>query len=133
MNKLIALMILLLVTFNSFSQTDTIVSLKQPIAKLVIKDLIAGDGAKLELRETQTLLTLERRKLDLKDSIISGLESKVINLNNIIIIKDEQFSFERQKSEELLSELKGQKRRTLLYKIGAYVGAAAIVGILVNQ
>ena len=65
--------------------------------------------------------------------MIFGLESKIINLSTIIISKDEQFSFERQKSDELLSELKGQKRMTLLYKIGAYVGAAAIVGILVKQ
>jgi hypothetical protein len=95
--------------------------------------LIRGDGTKLELNETQSLLKLERHKIVLKDSMIFGLESKIINLSTIIISKDEQFSFERQKSDELLSELKGQKRMTLLYKIGAYVGAAAIVGILVKQ
>lgn len=95
--------------------------------------MIQGDGAKLELRETQTLLNLERHKIVLKDSMIIGLESKILNLNTIIINKDEQFSFERQKSDDLLSELKGQKRKTLLYKIGAAIGAVAIVGILVKQ
>jgi hypothetical protein len=95
--------------------------------------LISGDGAKLQLRETQTILSLERHKLVLQDSVIFGLESKIINLNSIIVNKNNQFLLERQKSEELLSELKGQKRTTLLYKIGAYVGAAAIVGILIKQ
>ena len=133
MNKLATLILLLLVTWNSFSQTDTIVKLEQPIAKLVIKDLIQGDGAQLELHETQTLLKLERQKLALKDTIIFNLESKIVNLSTIIFKQEQQFKFEREKSDELLSELKGQKRVTLLYKIGAYVGAAAIVGILVKQ
>jgi len=95
--------------------------------------LIQGDGAQLELHETQTLLKLERQKLALKDTIIFNLESKIVNLSTIIFKQEQQFKFEREKSDELLSELKGQKRVTLLYKIGAYVGAAAIVGILVKQ
>ena len=73
MKKLIPLMLLLLVSFKSFSQTDTIVSLKEPVARLVIKDLIKGDGLGLELKETQQLLFLEQQKIVIKDSIILNL------------------------------------------------------------
>ena len=59
--KLMPLMILMIVSLKSFSQTDTdttLIQLQKPIAKLVIKDLITGDGAKDELA-----LTLDKIKL----------------------------------------------------------------------
>jgi hypothetical protein len=130
MKKLILLISLLLVSFKSFSQNDTIVSLKQPIAKLVIKDLIMGDGVKIELLSTQELLKLEQKKVVLKDSIIGKLDTKVLNLENIILKKDEQFSFEREKSLQLEKELKGQRRKTFLYKVGTYIGAGALLVLL---
>jgi hypothetical protein len=125
-------MLLLLVSFKSFSQTDTIVSLKEPVAKLVIKDLIKGDGIGLELKETQQLLFLEQQKIVIKDSIILNLESKIKNLDVIIGKKDEQFALEREKSESLLKELKSEKRKTFLFKVGTYVGIAA-TGLLLLQ
>jgi hypothetical protein len=124
------LIILLLVSFKSFSQKDTIVSLKQPIAKLVIKDLITGDGAKEELRKTVELLQLEQKKIVIKDSVIGNLDIKVINLESIITKKNEQFGLESEKSLELEKELKGEKRKTLLYKIGTYIGVGALLVLL---
>ena len=128
MNKLIPLMLLLLVSFKSFSQTDTIVSLKEPIARLVIKDLVKGDGTLIELKQTQELLILEQKKVVLKDSVIGNLTIKIVNLESIISKKDEQFGLERQKSESLLKELKKEKRKTFFYKLGTY--AAGVVTIL---
>ena len=126
-------------TSTSFSQTvtnqitkaptDTIVAVSIPTAKLIIKDLIKGDGAILQLDETNKVLKLTNEKLVLKDSIISILNSKVANLDYIINQKDEQFGLERQKSESLLKELKAEKRKSFLYKIGSYVGIVA-TGIL---
>ena len=104
--------------------------MKQPIAKLVIKDLISGDGAKLELLSTQELLNLEQKKVVLKDSIIFNLTDKIVNLETIIGKKDEQFNLEREKSEKLLKELKGQRRKTFLYKVGTYVGIGATLILL---
>ena len=104
--------------------------MKQPIAKLVIKDLISGDGAKLELLSTQELFNLEQKKVVLKDSIIFNLTDKIVNLETIIGKKDEQFNLEREKSEKLLKELKGQRRKTFLYKVGTYVGIGATLILL---
>ena len=130
MRKLILLISLILVSFKSFSQKDTIVSLKQPIAKLVIKDLITGDGAKEELRKTVELLTLEQKKIVLKDSVIGKLDIKIVNLESIILKKDEQFNLEATKSLQLEKELKGQRRKTFFYKVGTYIGAGALLVLL---
>ena len=130
MRKRILLIILLLVSFKSFSQNDTIVSLREPVAKLVIKDLIEGDGTKVELISTLELLKLEQKKVVLKDSVIGTLNIKVLNLEDIIGKKDEQFSLERDKSKQLEKELKGQRRKTFLYKVGTYIGAGALLVLL---
>ena len=130
MRKQILLIILLLVSFKSFSQNDTIVSLREPVAKLVIKDLIEGDGTKVELISTLELLKLEQKKVVLKDSVIGTLNIKVLNLEDIIGKKDEQFSLEAEKSKQLEKELKGQRRKTFLYKVGTYIGAGALLVLL---
>jgi hypothetical protein len=127
------------VTLTSFSQTvtnqtqtDTIVALKIPTAKLIIKDLIKGDGALIELEETKKILSLTTQKLVLKDEIIFTLNSKITNLDYIITQKDEQFKLEREKSESLLKELKSEKKKTFLYKVGTIVGVVAVGILLVN-
>ena len=119
-------------TVTNQTQTDTIVALKIPTAKLIIKDLIKGDGALIELEETKKVLTLTNQKLVLKDEIIFTLNSKITNLDYIITQKDEQFKLEREKSESLLKELKLEKRKTFLYKVGTIVGVVAVGVLLVN-
>lgn len=104
--------------------------MKQPIAKLVIKDLISGDGAREELKKTMELLLLEQKKIVLKDSVITKLDIKVLNLESIILKKDEQFNLEATKSLQLEKELKGQRRKTFLYKVGTYIGAGALLVLL---
>ena len=136
MKKLIMLMFLLSMSLSSFSQTatptDSIVRLEVPIVKLVIKDLVTFDGTVLELTETKRLLDLSNDKLLLKDEVIVNLNTKVQNLETIITKKDEQFKLEREKSEQLLKELKGQRRKTFFYKVGTFIGAGALTLLLVR-
>ena len=141
MKKLILLISLLIVTSLGFSQTvtnqkptqtDTIVALKIPTARLIIKDLIKGDGAVVEIGELQKVIQLTNEKLILKDEIILTLNSKITNLDYIISQKDEQFKLEREKSESLLKEIKSEKRKTFLYKVGTIVGVVAVGFLLVN-
>jgi len=141
MKKLILLISLILVTSLSFSQTvtnqkpvqtDTIVPLTIPTAKLIIKDLLKGDGAQIELVELQKVLQLTNEKMLLKDEVIFTLNSKISNLDYIILQKDEQFKLEREKSDSLLKELKAEKRKTFLYKVGTVLGVVAVGYLLVN-
>ena len=69
--KLMLLIILMMMSLKGFSQNDTVqssIQLKKPIAKLVIKDLITGDGAKEELAITSDKIKLLEQKIFLKDS-----------------------------------------------------------------
>ena len=118
-------------TLKSFSQTvtktnvDTIVALKVPVAKLVIKDLIKGDGAIAEIHELTKVVSLKDEQIGLFKQKDSLKDQKIGNLEVIITKKDEQFSLERMKSESLLKELKGQRTKTFFYKVGSFVGIIA--------
>lgn len=123
---------------KSFSQTvtktniDTIVPLKVPVAKLVIKDLIKGDGAIVEINELNKVILLKDDQINLFKQKDTLKDQKISNLETIILKKDEQFSLERQKSESLLKELKGQRRKTFLYKVGSFVGIVATSVLLLK-
>jgi hypothetical protein len=134
MKKSILLIILLLLSLNIFSQTDTkqdsIVPLKAPIARLVIKDLIAGDGAKAQLQQTNLLLSLSNQKLQVKDSIISTLDLRIFKLESNITFKDQQFTLQQELSKKLQQELKTQKTKTFLYQIGTGLGVITTLILL---
>lgn len=112
-------------SLKSFSQTgqdSTKIQLTRPVAEVVAKGLVRYDGQVLEISELNKQIQLYIDKVSKKDEVIVTLESKVVNLETIISKKDEQFNLERQKSEELLKELKGQRRTTFMYKVGTYIG-----------
>lgn len=111
---------------------DTIVPLKVPIAKLVIKDLIKGDGALVEIKELNRVILMKDDQISLMKQKDTLKDQKISNLELIITKKDEQFSLERQKSESLLKELKGQRRKTFLYKVGSFVGVIATSVLLLK-
>ena len=132
MKKLMLLITILLMTLSGFSQTDTktdsIVPLKVPTAKLVIKDILSGDGAKAELKEAYKMIDEKNLQIGLYKQKDSLKDEKITNLNVIIDKKDQQFSLEREKSNSLLKELKVQKFKTAVYKAGS--GVALIMTVL---
>ncbi len=125
-------------TSKSFSQTvtktnvDTVVALKVPVAKLVIKDLLKGDGAVGEVIELNKVISLKDEQIGLFKQKDTLKDQKIGNLEFIISKKDQQFDLERQKSESLLKELKGQRRKTFLYKVGSFVGIIATSVLLLK-
>jgi hypothetical protein len=100
----------------------TKVTLSTKVAKLVYQDLLRYDGAKLEIVELNKVIGLKDQQLDLFKQKDTLKDQKISNLEVIINKKDEQCGLERQKSESLLKELKGQRLKTFIYKVGSFVG-----------
>jgi len=120
-----------MLSLSSYSQTDTTkvivldttkVILPTRVARLAFQDLLRYDGAKLEITELNKVINLKDNQIGLYIQKDSLKDQKIGNLEVIINKKDEQFGLERQKSESLLKELKGQRRKTFLYKVGSFVG-----------
>ena len=118
---------------SSFSQTDTSkVTISTPIAKLIAKDLLLGDECKEELKLTQDkVLKLQSREQQ-KDTIINLLEQKDINNQFIINSQSNQLQLSQQLSQELQKELKGQRNKTLLWKVGTVLGIATTTYLLIK-
>ncbi len=138
MKRLILLTTLVFLTSKSFSQSviktniDTIVPLKVEIAKLVIQDIIRGDGAIVKSSELEKVITLKDDQIKLLKEKDLLKDQKITNLEFIISKKDEQFNLEKEKSTKLLKELKGQRTKTFLYKVGTFFGIAATSFLLLK-
>ena len=118
---------------NSFSQTDTTkVTLPTKVVRLAAKDLVRYDGCKEELKLTQLKVTkLEEREAQ-KDTIINLLTDKDKNNQYIIGQKDVQIGEYKGMTDDLMKELKSQRNKTFLYKVGTFIGIATSLFLFVK-
>ncbi len=125
--KLMLLITLMTTSLKGFSQSatdSTSIQLKKPIARLVIKDLIKGDGAKGELALTLGKIEILEQKIILKDSVIFNLNSKISNFNSILSTKTDQLALSQELSKKLQTDLKKQKFKN---KLTAGAGVVAVI------
>jgi hypothetical protein len=121
-----------MLNLNSFSQTDTSkVVLPAKIARLIIKDLIEGDGCQMAMQQTYVKIQkLEEREAQ-KDTAITILKQKDSTNKYIISQKDEQLRLCKELSEKLQKEIRGHKTRNFLLKIGFFGSAATSAYLLI--
>jgi hypothetical protein len=130
-------------SLNSFSQTSTNnqsqtqvtdttrVKLKPTTARLVIKDIIKGEGCEEELKLTQEkVIKLESRDSQ-KDTIISLLESKDKNSQYIITQQGLQMDSFRDMTEGLKNDVRKANNKTFMYKVGTVVGVLTTSYLLI--
>lgn len=94
--------------------------------------MIKGDGSQAEIVNLQNTLSATEQKVALKDSIIVTQSSKIINLNEIILRKDEQFELQQQLSKDLQKALKAANTRVFFYKMGTGVAIVSSLLLLVK-
>lgn len=130
MKKLIPLILLVMMSLQGFSQSvidTTKIQLKKPIARLVIKDLIVGDGAKEEIKLLSNKLNLLETKIVVKDSVIFQLNERVMNFESILNTQSSQISLSKELNDKLQLDLKKQKVKT---KLTTGAGILVAAGIL---
>ena len=102
--------------------------MRKTIARLVIKDLIRGDGTKQELSLFKEKFSILEQKVSLKDSVISKLEFKLSNFSDISLTQSQQLNTSNELNKRLKQDLQKQKLKTKMFKYG---GGAVILGALV--
>ena len=124
---------------NTNNQSQTLVSdttrvkLKPPTARLVIKDIIRGEGCTDELKLTQEkVIKLEERETQ-KDIIVSLLESKDKNNQFIISQQGLQIDEFRNMTNDLKKEIKRANVKTFLYKVGTYAGILVSTYLIITK
>lgn len=122
--QLILLGIILLTSGKSISQTDTTkVVITTTIAKKIASDLVAGDFCKKKIDFLELNIKELEKKVVFKDSMIFNRESKITNLNTMLLKKDKMIAKQYLISKTYLKDLRKSKRTTLLYKVFAIIGA----------
>jgi transcriptional regulatory protein LevR len=99
----------------------------------VVKDLISGDGLKLELKTTQELLEETNKKLETQTMLVGNLQTQVNNFVTIIDQKDKQIDTSSELSNALEKQLKRESRTKKLYQITSAVGAGAVLLLLIQK
>ena len=133
MKKLAVLIVLLMMSSKAFSQSDTnitLIQLEKPIVRLVIKDLIIGDGAKQELFLTQDKVKLLEQKIVFKDNIITNLNTQIFNYKSIIDTRSEQLALSQELSSRLQNDLKRSQIKNKMVAGTGILGILAAVFIL---
>ena len=124
--QLILLGIILLTSGKSISQNDTTkVVISRTIAQKIATDLVAGDFCKKKVDFLELNIKELEKKVVVKDSMILNRESKITNLNFMIVKKDEMFTMQEEISKTYLKDLRKSKRTTLFYKIFAFIGVTS--------
>lgn len=137
-HSLMLSIISVMICWSSFSQTDTekdstkTIQLSNPIAKLVVKDLIKGDNSTKEINALVKLISVTNDKLVTQSDLVSNLKSQTFTLNNIITQKDSQIKTAAEMSDDLQSALKKANRQKKLYQIGSAIGGGAILLLLIQ-
>ena len=133
MKKLIILISFLMLSLNSFSQTDTTkTTLPNKVLRTIAKDLVKYDGCKEELTLTQIKIEKLLEKEKQKDDIIKLYLDKDENSGNIIHNLELQTNQYDKLSNDLNKELKHQKTKTFLWKLGTFVGIITTSYLLIK-
>jgi hypothetical protein len=110
-------------SLNSFSQADTkTVCLPSKVARQAAKELVRYDGCVAENDFLSTVINKLEERDEHKDTIIELLNSKDENNQYIIRQQELQIGQYEHMTSDLQNELKGQRTKTFLYKVGTLVG-----------
>jgi hypothetical protein len=127
----------MMLSLTAFSQTATdtnsnvipVKSFPIPIVKMIVKDLMAGDAAKISLKLTEDQLKETETKVALKDSIINTMKIKEVNFGKIIEAEREKFKIQEDYSKSLETALRKEKVKNKFTKIFSG-GLLAVAGFL---
>jgi hypothetical protein len=137
--KYITLILLVLLSFTSFSQDTSDVCMPYTVAKQIAQDLVVGDSAQEILVYTTKELALTQNKVALKDSIITTYRTKELNLleqvRNERMAKDAYITMYNTLEGDynyVTKQYKNQKFINRVYKVGFWGGlAAGVVGYII--
>jgi hypothetical protein len=117
---------------NSFSQTDTSkIILPTKTARLIIKDLIEGDGCQIAMQQTYIKIKKMEERDAQKDTAITILKQKDSTNKFMVFQKDEQLRLCKELSEKLQKEIKGYRTKNFLLKVGFFGSAVSAAYILI--
>jgi hypothetical protein len=122
---------------TAFSQTGTnnqpTKCFHIPVVKKIVKDLISGDSAKVQLKLTEDQLLETENKVVMKDSIITLLRIKEDNYQTIIKAQEQKYTILEDHTKKVEMELKKEKFKNRFTTIISGVVVATLTFILITH
>ena len=134
MTKLIVLISLLTLSLTAFSQTGTNNQVKcfpVPVVKQIMKDLLSGDEAKLQLKLSDSLLRMTENKVIIQDSIISDMKLKEENYQKELKLAQDKLAITEEYSHQLEKDLKKQKVKNKFTSILSGTAVVVLTTLLI--
>ena len=104
---------MMMLSLTAFSQVDTVQvptkCLPIPIFRLIVKDLLIGDEAKIQIKLAEKQLDLTEKKVATKDSIITTMMVKESNYNTIIDTQNQKYGVLENYTKKIEWDLKKEK------------------------
>lgn len=123
-------------TLTSFSQTvikqDSNIVLPIPVAKEVIKDLIKGDAAQIELGLTKDILKNTEDKVVTLNKIIIEYKSKDAKYDSILVDYSNQSKVYNDLVKNLNSDLKTVKKALFVSKLMSTLISGGLIYLLLK-
>jgi hypothetical protein len=137
MKKLLLLIISVMMSFNIFSQTNTVskdttkVVISSEVARKIAKDLVRLDGCVEENQQLYSKISLLENREGEKDKKIEILEEKDKNNQIIIVEKDKQIGLYVNMTNDLKDEIKTNNDKTKWWKVGTFTGGGLTLLLLI--
>jgi ribosomal protein L22 len=126
--KLLLLSLLLTLSWNCFSQTDTLgIRLKPSVAKEIIKDLIKGDELEKENKILSDLIAEYKNKNFLQDQTILNINTQIGNYKEIIAAKDSQIISHKKISETYQKAYRKEKVQRKVWQVVGITGTTLLL------
>lgn len=93
---------------------------------MVIKDLLQGDQVKQENKTLRLIVSDLNTKYDFQKAYSDNMVKQVENLNIINAQKDLQLNTSQKFNKDLQKELKRERRKKAVYKLGSIVGLLTV-------
>jgi len=130
MKKLILLVLILIGSYKSFSQNDTIIHLSPQTTRLIIKDLINHDRLLIENSLLSKQIENFKYKVQTQSTQLEYLNSQNRNYKLINEYRENQINNYESFNKKLKEDLKQQKRNNKLLKFTA-IGLGITTSILI--
>ena len=120
-------------TNEKINNVNNFVILPTKTARLIYKDLLKFDGCKEEVKLLNDKIFKLNEKDSQKDTIINLLTTKDKNNQFMIVKKDEQLKVSEELTNSLHKELKSQRTKTFLWKVGTFAGILASTYLIITK
>lgn len=111
---------------------DTLIPINKPVLVFAAADLVKYDGAVKELVVKDSIITLQDKRIVVKDSTIGLFKTKEANLQSIIVNKDAVIEEWTKGYNKLSLQNKKLKLQTKLQKVATILFAGGLAFVLIK-